>query len=57
MSDHLETEAEVEEEMEELGIDNDATGSPDLFMNGVVVQVVAIMLVVLLVGGLIFLVF
>lgn len=57
MSDHLETEAEVQEEMEELGIDNDATGSPDLFMNGVVVQVVAIMLVVLLVGGLIFLVF
>lgn len=57
MSDHLETEAEVKEEMEELGIDNDATGSPDLFMNGVVVQVVAIMLVVLLVGGLIFLVF
>jgi hypothetical protein len=57
MSDHRETEAEVKEEMEELGIDNDATGSPDLFMNGVVVQVVAIMLVVLLVGGLIFLVF
>jgi hypothetical protein len=57
MSDHRETEAEVKEEMEELGIDNEATGSPDLFMNGVVVQVVAIMLVVLLVGGLIFLVF
>lgn len=57
MSDHMETEAEVQEELEELGIDNEATGSPDLFMNGVVVRVVAILLVVLLVIGLVFLLF
>ncbi|MBK5111564.1 MAG: hypothetical protein JJE10_09455 [Thermoleophilia bacterium] len=57
MSDHLETEAEVQEEMEELGIDNDATGSPDLFMNAVVVRVVAIILVVALVGALVLLIF
>jgi hypothetical protein len=57
MSDHPETEAEVKEELEELGIDNEATGSPDLFMNGVVVRVVAILLVVVLVVALVFLLF
>ncbi|MCB0828069.1 MAG: hypothetical protein KDB62_04570 [Solirubrobacterales bacterium] len=57
MSDHLETEAEVKEELEELGIDNEAGGSPDLFMNGAVVRVVAILLVVVLVVALVFLLF
>lgn len=57
MSDHLETEAEVKEEMEELGIDNDATGSPELTMSPVVVRVGAGVLVVLLVLGLLVLLF
>lgn len=52
-----ETEEEIAEEMKELGIDNDATGSPDLFMSGPVVRVVAVVLVVLLVLGLLVLVF
>ncbi len=57
MSDHLETEAEVQEELEELGIDNESTGSPDLFMNQVVVRIVAIILIVALVGALVLLLF
>jgi hypothetical protein len=57
MSDHLETEAEVQEELEELGIDNEATGSPDLTMSPVVVRVVAGVLIVLLVLGLLVLLF
>jgi hypothetical protein len=52
-----ETEQEIAEEMRELGIDNDATGSPDVFMSGAVVRVVAVLLVVLLVLGLLVLVF
>lgn len=52
-----ETEEEIAEEMKELGIDNDATGSPDVFMSGAVVRVVAVVLVVLLVLGLLVLVF
>lgn len=57
MSDHLETQAEVQEELEELGIDNEASGSPELFMSGAVVRVIAGLLVVLLVVGLLYLVF
>lgn len=52
-----ETEEEIAEEMRELGIDNEATGSPDVFMSGAVVRVVAVVLVVLLVLGLLVLVF
>jgi hypothetical protein len=52
-----ETEEEIAEEMKELGIDNDATGSPDLFMSGPVIRVVAGILVILLVLGLLVLVF
>lgn len=52
-----ETEEEIAEEMRELGVDNDATGNPDLFMSGPVVKVVAGVLVILLVLGLLVLVF
>lgn len=52
-----ETEEEIAEEMRELGVDNDATGKPDLFMSGPVVKVVAGVLVILLVLGLLVLVF
>ena len=52
-----ETEQEIAEEMKELGVDNDATGAPDVFMSGAVVKVVAVVLVVLLVLGLLVLVF
>lgn len=52
-----ETEEEIAEEMRELGVDNDATGSPDLFMSGPVIKVVAGVLVILLVLGLLVLVF
>lgn len=52
-----ETEEEIAEEMRELGVDNDATGSPDVFMSGAVVKVVAVVLVGLLVLGLLVLVF
>lgn len=52
-----ETEQEIAEEMKELGVDNDATGSPDVLMSGALVRVVAVVLVVLLVLGLLVLVF
>ena len=52
-----ETEEEIAEEMRELGVDNDATGNPDLFMSGPVIKVVAGVLVILLVLGLLVLVF
>ena len=52
-----ETEEEIAEEMRELGVDNDATGTPDLFMSGPVIKVVAGVLVILLVLGLLVLVF
>lgn len=52
-----ETEEEIAEEMRELGVDNDATGDPDLFMSGPVIRVVAGILVILLVLGLLVLVF
>jgi hypothetical protein len=57
MSDHMETEAEIQEEMKELGIDNDATGSPDVMMSGPVIRGVAVVLVLLLLAGALLLVF
>lgn len=57
MDNRPETEAEIQEEMQELGIDNEATGSADVMMSGKVVQVVAVVLVVLLVAGAALLVF
>ncbi len=57
MSNQPETPEEIQEEMRELGIDNDATGSPDLFISGPTVKVIAGVLVVLLVAGLLLLVF
>ncbi|MCC6755977.1 MAG: hypothetical protein IT199_06355 [Solirubrobacterales bacterium] len=57
MSDHLETEDEIREEMEELGVSNDAGGSPDVLMSGPVIQVTVIILVLLLVAGALLLVF
>jgi len=43
--------------MEELGIDNEATGSPDLFISGPALKVGAAILAVLLVVGLVTLIF
>ena len=57
MSNQPETPEEIQEEMRELGIDNDATGTPDLFISGPVVKVIAGVLVVLLLVGLVTLVF
>jgi len=57
MSDHLETEEEVQEELKELGIDNDAVGSPDVLLSGALVRVVAALLVGLLFVGALLLVF
>ncbi|MBN8866386.1 MAG: hypothetical protein J0H98_02425 [Solirubrobacterales bacterium] len=57
MSDHLETEEEIREEMEELGVDNHSTGRPDVLMSGPMIQVTVIVLVVLLVAGALLLVF
>lgn len=55
--DHVETAEEIKEEMEELGIDNEATGPPDLFIAGPVLNVGAAILAVLLVVGLVKLIF
>jgi hypothetical protein len=52
-----ETEEEIAEEMKELGIDNDATGRPDVMLSGQLVKVIAGLLAVLLVLGLVLLVF
>ncbi len=57
MSNEPETPEEIQEEMRELGIDNDATGSPDLFISGPAVKAGAAILVVLLVFGLLILAF
>lgn len=57
MEHRPETEAEIQEEMRELGVDNDASGAPDVVMSGTLIRVVAASLVVLLVAGLILLVF
>lgn len=51
MSDRLETQQEIQEELDELGIDNDATGSPDLFVSGPMLKVGTGVLLVLLVLG------
>lgn len=52
-----ETEAEIKEEMEELGVDNDATGSPDIFLSQVTIKVIAGIFIVLMLAGLLLLVF
>ena len=57
MSDEPETEAEIQQEMRELGIDNEATGSPDVMMSGNVVRVIAALLAVLMLAGAVLLVF
>lgn len=57
MSDHVESEKEIREEMEELGISNDAEGPPDVLMSGPRLQAIAIILVLLMVAGALFLVF
>ncbi|MCB0871273.1 MAG: hypothetical protein KDB52_10605 [Solirubrobacterales bacterium] len=53
----VETEEEIRQEMEELGVSNDAEGKPDVLMSGPMIQVTVIVLVVLLVLGALFLVF
>jgi hypothetical protein len=57
MSNRPETESEIQEEMRELGIDNDATGSPEVMMSGTMVRAIAVVLVVLLLAGALLLVF
>lgn len=57
MNNHVETEEEIQEEMAELGVSNDETGPPQLFLSSALVKVVAGVCVVLLVVGLITLVF
>jgi hypothetical protein len=57
MEHRPETEEEIQEEMRELGIDNDASGTPDVMMSGAVIRVVALVLVILLVAGAVLLVF
>ncbi len=57
MSNEPETEAEIQQEMRELGIDNEATGSPDVMMSGNVVRVIAALLAVLMLAGAVLLVF
>ena len=47
----VESEEEIRKEMEELGVSNDATGSPDVLMSGPMIQVTVIVLVVLLVAA------
>jgi hypothetical protein len=57
MEKRPETQEEIQEEMRELGIDNNATGKPDVMMSGTFVRVVAAVLVVLMFAGLMLLVF
>ncbi len=57
MNEEPETEAEIQQEMRELGIDNEATGSPDVMMSGNVVRVIAALLAALMLAGAILLVF
>ncbi len=52
-----ETEAEIQEEMKELGVDNDATGKPELFLSQVMIKVIAGLFIVLMLAGLLLLVF
>lgn len=53
----VESQEEIQKEMEELGVSNDAEGRPDVLMSGPMIQVTVIVLVVLLVLGALFLVF
>ena len=57
MEKRPETQEEIQEEMRELGIDNNATGKPDVMMSGTFVRVVAAVLVLLRFAGLMLLVF
>ena len=57
MENRPETEAEIQEEMRELGIDNQATGKPDVMMSGNVVRVIAAFLALLMLAGALLLVF
>lgn len=57
MSNSPQPESDIEKELEELGIDNDATGSPDVVMTRATVQVTALVLVALIAGGAILLIF
>ena len=57
MTDHNQTEEEIRQEMEELGISNESEGSPNVMMSGPVIQVIAVLLIVLLAAGALFLVF
>jgi hypothetical protein len=57
MEKRPETESEIQQEMKELGIDNEATGSPDVMLSGTLIRVVAGVLVLLLFAGAILLVF
>ncbi len=50
-------EAEIQEEMRELGIDNEATGSPDVLLSGNLVRVVAAVLAAIMLAGAVLLVF
>ncbi|HMT05937.1 MAG: hypothetical protein KDB48_09920 [Solirubrobacterales bacterium] len=53
----VETEQEIREEMEELGISNEGEGKPDVLMSGPMIQVTVVILVLLLVAGSLLLVF
>ena len=57
MSDEPETEAEIQKEMHELGIDNEAAGSPDVLLSGNLVRVVAAVLAAIMLAGAVLLVF
>lgn len=58
MSDHLQTEEEIREEMEELGVSNSGgDGTPDVLISGPMVRAIVIILVFLLVAGALLLVF
>jgi hypothetical protein len=57
MDNRPETESEIQDEMRELGIDNEATGSPDVMMSGAVIRAVAVALVLLMLAGALLLVF
>jgi hypothetical protein len=57
MENRPETEAEIQEEMRELGVDNEATGTPDVMLSGNVVRVIAVILAVLMLAGALLLVF
>lgn len=57
MSDRLESEQDIQREMEEYGISNDGDGRPDVLMSGPVLQVTALVLVLILIAGGLFLIF